>query len=249
MLSQEQIGAAIRCLNSISWAATETKLLDQLFRETANNFTARSIAAKVAFLDLAYGVGMWQRSNAKRGINLTLHNYKPKPKLVIKCYPTEVRAIYNRLTKTGLAEQELADLKDKKLKILHQHHQRLTLLDGEKEPVLASKYLHFCFPKLFPIMDSVILKQLNLPTTIQGDTYLSILKWHRENLSEKWTWQIRVWHGDEWGTMTPVRALDLVLWIVGLAEKARRNKPINKEVQLFLKANPSVARELRSWPE
>jgi hypothetical protein len=163
------------------------------------------------------------------------------------------RTAQEALTRSGLADRDLQSLNETDLSILNQIHFGFARIASGDEVVMASKYLHFMYPRLFPIRDSIVA---TLIRSWQGDVrqYSRLLAWYFKSLNSEWTASLRSLPKGE-GVVTPVRTLDSVMWLIGNAgvwkeaAVAARKPEINREVDLFFNANPQIVLTLLDQPE
>lgn len=254
MLTQQQIDAVLSCLDAMPWGAQQTRYLDQFFRQTGGmGADASVVAARLAALDAMYGMRLWTRSNITPQNNaaMLLSGYCPRARCMIDRTCSCMPSIHEELTASGLVEHELQGVEEDDITILHEMHSELANIGVGDEPVVASKYLHFCYPNLFPIWDEkvqgLLVNVAGLPRA-SGSFYGELLAWYKGSLDDPWTGAIRAWAPGNRGTVTSVRNLDAVLWVTALAQGWSDERRVNREVHLYFREHPGLVRLLRLPP-
>lgn len=258
MLNRSVIKTALECLPQLPLWSLQMAYLDAFFSETRGRFDAHIVAMRLAALDAMYGMGLWKRSNAKEA-GISFHNYRPRPPLMVSSITAKWNGITTRLKKHGLHQTTLRSVGKPMLAVIAAMHRSLARIrdvnthDAKllNEDVAASKYLHFCYPKLFPIMDSVVCAVIS--ATPDKITYAQLLEWYWRNLNQGWT-QFMTYSQRDGQIRSAVRTMDSVLWLVGLAKQWSRCRAEamtfkkSKEVSLFFETYPQVAQKLCGTP-
>jgi len=237
-IPEKKVTCALGCLPKLrNWRKCEA-YLDDLFVEAASRCDPHIVAAQLAALDTFYGIGLWKRKSMAKHLD----EYWRRFIQAVEHICEHRNLINERIDRAGILEKGLDQLEIEELRVLKDVHALLAeLRDGGNEKVMASKWLHFAYPRLFPITDSIVesvLEEFGVPATYEG-----VIEWHYQALRDKWTEAIRTYLSGP--RSTPVRVLDAVVWLVGQARSSNKeDSTVNRELMLLFKDHDDLRQTL-----
>ncbi len=239
MLSNEQITLALKCLPELHIWNRQAFALDQLMAKWSASSDESLIASQVALLDFAYGTNLSMRT----GPATSLADYKPRFWTLVEKISKAGPGLTGNLGEILDCKGGLREISEEDAQKLADIHGQFADCDPGSEVSFASKYLHFRFPRLFPIFDSVVMNWIKAKNSNNSiETYKDLLHWCKNSLNEDWTDPIKNKEQRPDGPLggTEVRLLDSVIWLVGQATKFQQNDNPSREVSLLFSAKKEV---------
>ncbi len=253
MLNEKQIEAGRECVRNLPYWRWCVERLDELFDDDPAACALPVVAARLALLDVGYGTGVWRRSNIKTA-RKTGEPYRPRFRTLTEIISAKLAGVMQEMRECSITSKHLSDLQTAETAVLVTCHTSLSQLGNGEEAVAASKYLHFCFPGLFPIQDGIVLEWLKNRTGVPITDYRALVGFHHRSLREPWTAQLRgrALELGIPGRHTAVRSLDAVLWLIGLAAQwgaadgkdAESAPDVNAEIGLYFTRHPEIVEAL-----
>jgi len=220
-----QINAALRIIPELKHWRVARSFLDRIVADCRGSYSPHRVAAALASIDAMYGGGLFRRKGFRWG-------------RMIDHLVAEGPRADRKLGDAGIAGRSLEELSTGGLEVLVGVHARVAVFGNEREWSVGSKYLHFSYPRLFPIWDDVVVGYLGVGAA-QCRNFGEFAQWYHAALCADWTSPIRSWQPSDGDCTTPVRTLDMVLWLTGLAARYRGRIRVNREVRNHFEVHPN----------